>query len=274
MNECLYKRQDWTCDRLSEPATVMKNNKIKLACSLVILFAVSFARTGYLINLHAETTLKPPPVEAPATTAREEIVTGVCTFGDCPVLQTTQMSLANSTEAVKESLTTVNLTKPTKNLTTAEAAENKGSRGNSETETPITSQNEETTSQNEAVADSATTEPETEPLTAEPETKEEPATEPAESAAIYSASYFRNMGVIWWNGWRWTWYSERVLPGTGLNIPGRHTEGGYVRDGERYICLASDALDYGAVIETPFGTYGKVYDSGCGYDTIDVYVGW
>lgn len=207
--------------------------------------------------------VKPPPIEAPATTAREEIVVGVCTFGGCPVATN-----ACTTE------TTVNLAKQPQNLTTAEAAENKGSRGNSEPETPITSQNEETTSQNEAVADSATTEPETEPLTAEPETKEEPATEPAESAAIYSASYFRNMGVIWWNGWRWTWYSERVLPGTGLNIPGRHTEGGYVRDGDGYICLASDTLDYGAVIETPFGTYGKVYESGCGYDTIDVYVGW
>lgn len=249
----------------------MIDNKIKLTCSLVILLAVSFARTGYIINSHAEKTVKPPPVEDVATVESAEIVTGVCTFGDCPVSAT-----ATTLPPTTESLTTVNLAKQTQNLTTAEAAKNKGSREDSAPETEATSQNAETTSQNEAFAVSATTEPETEPLTAAPvrETEEEPATEPAESAAIYSASYFRNMGVIWWNGWRWTWYSERVLPGTGLNIPGRHTEGGYVRDGDGYICIASDALDYGAVIETPFGTYGKVYDCCCGYDTIDVYVGW
>lgn len=225
----------------------------------------------------AERTIKPPPVEAVATVESAEFITGVCTFGDCPVATTaTTTPLPPTTEAVKESLTTVNLAKQPQNLTTAETAENNGSRGNSEPETEATSQNAETTSQNETVADSATTEPETEPLTDEPVSDTytltaEPDTEPA---AIYSASYFRNMGVIWWNGWRWTWYSERVLPGTGLIIPGRHTEGGYVRDGDGYICLASDALSYGTVIETPFGAYGRVYDCGCDYDTIDVYVGW
>lgn len=219
----------------------------------------------------------PPPVESVATVAHEEIVTGVCDFGGCPVATTAAIpTLPPTTEAVKESLTTLNLAKQPQNFITAEAAENKGSRGNSETETQATSQNAEITSQNEVVAENATTEPTTEPLTAEPVSDtymltEEPDTEPA---AIYSASYFRQMGVIWWNGWRWTWYSERVLPGTGLNIPGRHTSGGYVRDGNGYICLASDALSYGTVIETPFGAYGKVYDCGCGYGTIDVYVGW
>jgi len=95
-------------------------------------------------------------------------------------------------------------------------------------------------------------------------------------AALYSPSYFRRMGIIYWGGWTWTWYSERVLPGTGLNIPGRYTDDmGYVRDGDGYICLASDSLGYGAVINTPFGGHGKVYDCGCGsYDIVDVYVGW
>lgn len=95
-------------------------------------------------------------------------------------------------------------------------------------------------------------------------------------AALYSPSYFRRMGIIYWGGWTWTWYSERVLPGYGLSIPGRYTDDmGYVRDGDGYICLASDSLGYGAVINTPFGGHGKVYDCGCGsYDIIDVYVGW
>lgn len=92
----------------------------------------------------------------------------------------------------------------------------------------------------------------------------------------YSPEYFRRMGVIWWGNWRWTWYSERVLPGGGLRIPGRYTDSlGYVRDEDGYICLASDVLSEGTVIDTPFGSSGKVYDCGCGNDyTVDVYVGW
>ena len=93
--------------------------------------------------------------------------------------------------------------------------------------------------------------------------------------AIYSPSYFKEAGVIWWNGWRWTWYSERVLPGYDLNIPGRYTDAqGYVRDGDGYICLATDGLAKGTIIDTPFGHAGKIYDCGCGTETIDVYVGW
>lgn len=93
--------------------------------------------------------------------------------------------------------------------------------------------------------------------------------------ATYSPSYFRRAGVLHWGGWRWTWYSERILPGHGLRIPGRHTDAqGYVRDGNGYLCLASDALRRGTVIETPLGSLGKVYDCGCGTHTIDVYVGW
>ena len=95
------------------------------------------------------------------------------------------------------------------------------------------------------------------------------------SDEYYSASYFRNMGEIYWNGWRWTWYSEKVLPGGGLNIPGRHNDSdGYVCDENGYICLASSSLDYGTVISTPLGKQGKIYDSSCAYNTIDVYVGW
>lgn len=247
----------------------LKAALLTVAIALLLNLTVSEIRE----TRTAERTIKPPPVEAVATVENVEIITGVCTFGDCPVATTaTTTTLPPTTE----SSTTVNLTKPPQNLTTAEAAENNGLRVDLEPETQATSQNAEITSQNETVAENATTEPETEtePLTAEPETQTAPETENAEPAAIYSASYFRQIGVIYWNGWRWTWYSERVLPGTGLNIPGRHTEGGYVRDGDGYICLASDALSYGTVIETPFGSYGKVYDCGCGYNTIDVYVGW
>lgn len=93
--------------------------------------------------------------------------------------------------------------------------------------------------------------------------------------ALYTASQFKRLGVIKWNGWRWTWYSERVLPGGGLTIPGRHNdENGYICDENDYICVASSVLSKGTVVDTPFGKQGKVYDCGCDADVLDVYVGW
>lgn len=93
--------------------------------------------------------------------------------------------------------------------------------------------------------------------------------------ALYSALQFRNMGVIYWGNWKWTYYSENILPGYGLSIPGRHNdENGYICDGNDYICLASSSLSKGVVIDTPFGKQGKIYDCGCAYDTIDVYTSW
>lgn len=89
----------------------------------------------------------------------------------------------------------------------------------------------------------------------------------------YTPAYFKRMGVIGYNGWRWTWYSQRVLSGGGLRIPGRHVdEHGFVCDKNNYICLASNNIAYGAVIDTPFGKRGKIYDSGC--SGVDVYVNW
>lgn len=106
-------------------------------------------------------------------------------------------------------------------------------------------------------------------------TTEEPEEPIVESAAQYDPSYFQQMGVISWNGWRWTWYSQRVLPGGGLNIPGRHVgAGGYVMDENGRICLASSVLGWGTVVDTPFGAQGCVYDSGCAADVLDVYVDW
>lgn len=92
---------------------------------------------------------------------------------------------------------------------------------------------------------------------------------------VYSASEFRNIGVLYWGGWKWTWYSERVLRGEGLNIPGRHTDDdGYICDEDDYICLASSALEKGDILDTPLGKQGKIYDCGCASNTIDVYVNW
>ena len=95
------------------------------------------------------------------------------------------------------------------------------------------------------------------------------------TTALYSADTFKNRGVINWNGWKWTWYTERILPGEGLNIPGRYTDSeGWVRDGDGYLCLASSTLSKGTIISTPFGSDGKVYDCGCAVGTVDVYTNW
>lgn len=94
--------------------------------------------------------------------------------------------------------------------------------------------------------------------------------------AFVSPSELRNMGIVSYGDYRYTWYSELALPGEGLDIPGRHVdENGYVCDENGYICLASDSLDKGTVIYTPLGKDGKVYDCGPGSDDIlDVYVSW
>lgn len=98
-----------------------------------------------------------------------------------------------------------------------------------------------------------------------------------------SSSYSNNSGdhltksggVYYYNGRKETWYSQRVLPGGGLDIPGRHVnaEDGTVRDEDGYICVAASDLPKGTVVETSLGT-GKVYDTGCAPGTTDIYVDW
>ena len=96
--------------------------------------------------------------------------------------------------------------------------------------------------------------------------------ESSKSEFLYSASKFKTLGVVNWNGYRWTWYSQRVLPGGGLHIPGRHVdENGYVCDECGYICLASGSLAKGTVVSTPLGKDGKIYDFCETAGTIDVY---
>lgn len=108
-----------------------------------------------------------------------------------------------------------------------------------------------------------------------PEPEPVPVVETPAPAASYAPSELMSAGVIYWNGWRWTWYSQRVLPGGGLNIPGRHVDGsGYVCDGDGYICLACGSLGYRTVVSTPFGKSGKVYDFCETGGTLDVYVDW
>lgn len=92
----------------------------------------------------------------------------------------------------------------------------------------------------------------------------------AGSSSAGDASSFKSQGVVYMDGVRYTWYSQRVLPGGGLNIPGRHVDNGFVKDGDGNIVVASDFDKKGSIVNTPYGQ-GKVYDSGAGANTRDLY---
>lgn len=107
--------------------------------------------------------------------------------------------------------------------------------------------------------------------------EQEEALQAASASYVADSGYdhpFRSQGTTEKDGFTYTWYSQRVLPGGGLDIPGRHvSEDGFVRDADGNICVASDDLDYGAEVETPYGK-GKVYDTGSGSGNLDLYTDW
>ena len=89
---------------------------------------------------------------------------------------------------------------------------------------------------------------------------------------LYNLSDFMFSGVVYWSGYKFTYYSQSVLPGGGLSIPGRHVNAdGYVSDGDGYIVLAGSA-PLGTVYDTPFGYKGKIYDRGTSGNHLDVYI--
>ena len=88
-----------------------------------------------------------------------------------------------------------------------------------------------------------------------------------------SPAEFQWLGVVEDDGVTYTWYSENVLPGGGLddlNANGRWSDGDFVRDGDGYIAVAASDYEKGTVVDTPWGE-GKVYDTGCESGKIDVY---
>ena len=100
-----------------------------------------------------------------------------------------------------------------------------------------------------------------------------------EYSALYTNSYDRltpSRGAMYYNGHKETYYSQQVLPGYALNIPGRHVaDDGTVRDGDGYIVVAANPsyMGRGATIITSLGP-AKVYDTGCAYGVIDIYTNW
>lgn len=96
----------------------------------------------------------------------------------------------------------------------------------------------------------------------------------ASNGSVIPFSIFRRQGVVYANGYKYTYYSQSVLPGGGLRIPGRHVnEYGYVSDKDGYVVLASNSsISKGSTFNTPFGA-GKVYDicANCPVNHLDVY---
>lgn len=83
----------------------------------------------------------------------------------------------------------------------------------------------------------------------------------------------KSAGVVNWGGYRFTWYSQNVLPGGGLSISGRHINGaGFVCDGDGYI-VAATAFGRGTVGDSPWGAW-KSYDTGVSGNTVDLYTSW
>lgn len=95
-----------------------------------------------------------------------------------------------------------------------------------------------------------------------------------EAYNVCTSPLTKRMGVKMFNGHKETYYSETVLHGGGLDIPGRHVaDDGTIRDGDGYICVAAATsyLAKGSTLLTSLGP-AKVYDCGCAHGTIDIYV--
>ena len=106
----------------------------------------------------------------------------------------------------------------------------------------------------------------------QPDTSESDSYPERSTEKLYDLQTFMFNGVINWQGLKFTYYSQSVLPGGGLEIPGRHVNNdGYVSDGDGYIVLAGSAPK-GTVYDTPFGYQGKIYDRGTVGNHLDVYI--
>lgn len=173
--------------------------------------------------------------------------------GEWEPMATTSTTLAETT---CESSTETRKTEPSRDFTTQEV------KRHTETETSTETTTESTTRVNKFVS-----------LLQEVAKRDREWIEEHEHTTQMTPSEFRRAGVVYYNGYKFTYYSEKVLPGKGLKIPDRHSDGNFVRDGDGYICVASSDLPKGTIVDTPFGK-GKVYDTGCPSGVIDLYVSW
>lgn len=83
---------------------------------------------------------------------------------------------------------------------------------------------------------------------------------PIETESVYTINDLEYHGAMLWNGYKYTFYSQRVLPGGAMRIPGRHIADGFVVDSEGYITGASDYYPKGTILDSPFGRKIKIRD--------------
>ena len=94
-----------------------------------------------------------------------------------------------------------------------------------------------------------------------------------QSEVYITLDEFMFMGIVYANGYKYSYYSESVLDGSALSIPGRHHDSGLIVDGEGRVATASSDLPVGTLVPVPFeGRIGCVYDCGCDPGTIDIYI--
>lgn len=81
----------------------------------------------------------------------------------------------------------------------------------------------------------------------------------------YYINYLRTRGPVYWHDRKYTYYTSRLCPIWLLPVPGLHLDkDGIWCDNKDYIVLGSsiDNKVNRRIIATPFGKYGKVYDTG------------
>ena len=81
----------------------------------------------------------------------------------------------------------------------------------------------------------------------------------------YYIDYLRTTAPVNWRGRKYTYYTSKILPINKLPVEGLHLDkNGMWCDRWDYIVLGSSRANKAsrAIIATPFGKYGKVYDTG------------
>ena len=97
----------------------------------------------------------------------------------------------------------------------------------------------------------------------------------ASTTAEKTLQEFMNEGRVKWQDKEYTYYSIQEFPEQAVaapgGVPGKWFDGGYMKDKDGYLVLASDK-DFGTIVDTPFGAKGKVYDRGVSSNHYDVFI--
>lgn len=88
---------------------------------------------------------------------------------------------------------------------------------------------------------------------------------PSKKKSRYYINYIKTKAPVKWHGRKYTYYTSRLCPIWLLPVKGLHLDkNGFWCDENDYIVLGSSRVNKAnrTVFATPFGKYGKVYDTG------------